>query len=374
MNLENKKIAIVHDYLTQKGGAERVVIAMMKTFPRADLYTSVYDPQRTFPFFKGLRIHTTFLHKIYLPSLGHRIYLPLYPLAFKRIDLSEYEIIISSSSAFAKCVKKKNAIHIAYIYTPPRFLWMKEIYLRKETLRIPKKFYLHLFINYLKRQDLLSTKSVDAILTISRTIQEKIKKIYGRDSELLYPPVETENFKLSEKVEDFFLIVSRLVPHKRVDIAIEAFKKMGKKLVIVGTGPGYRELKKNSTKNIIFAGAVEDEELRELYSTCLALIFPQEEDFGIAPLECMASGRPVIAYGKGGVLETVIPPGGGSHPTGIFFYEQTPEGIIEAVREFEKFSFDPYRIRTHALKFDISNFKKKLIETVERLWHLHNMK
>jgi len=362
MNWQDKKIAVVHDYLTQKGGAERVVIAIMKTFPDADLFTSIYDPEGTFPFFRKLKLKTTFLQKIYLPFLGHRIYLPLYPSAFKRLDLKEYDLIISSSSAFAKCIKKDESIHIAYIHTPPRFLYFKEQYLEKEKFSVMKKIYLYTFLNYLKNEDIKAIRSADFILVNCRNTQEKIKRIYGRKSEIIYPPIEVENFSIAKKTEDFFIIVSRLLPHKRVDIAISAFKRLGKKLIIVGNGPAYKQLRSISSSNIEFYGSVDDETLKKLYSTCSALIFPQEEDFGIVPLECMASGRPVIAYGKGGVLETVLP-----DETGIFFYEQSPDAIIEAVKKFEKMNFEPERIREHAKGFDIETFQQKMREIIEKI-------
>jgi len=361
MKFQNKKIAVVHDYLTQRGGAERVVIAIMKTFPDADLFTSVYEPKGTFPFFKDLKINTTFLQKIYLSPLGHRTYLPLYPVAFKTLDLKGYDLIISSSSAFAKCIKKKESLHIAYIHTPPRFLYFEEQYLEKERFSFIKKIYLRAFLNYLKNEDTNGARNADIIIANCRNTQKKIKRIYGRDSEIIYPPIEVDNFRLAKKTEDFYLVVSRLLPHKKIDIAISAFNRLKKKLVIAGGGPAYKQLRKISSTCIEFCGVLDDEDLKELYSTCSALIFPQEEDFGIAPLECMASGRPVIAFGKGGVLETVIP-----DETGIFFYEQTPDAIIEAVRKFEKMNFEPEKIREQAKRFDIKVFQEKMKEIVFR--------
>jgi glycosyltransferase involved in cell wall biosynthesis len=363
MKFQDKKIAVVHDYLTQKGGAERVVIAIMKTFPNADLFTSVYEPEGTFPFFKEIKINTTFLQKIYLPSLGHRTYLPLYPLAFKNLDLKGYDLIISSSSAFAKCIKKNGSIHIAYVHTPPRFIYFKEQYLENERFSFMKKIYLHTFLNYLKNEDIKGIRSADFIIVNCRNTQERIKRIYGRDSVIIYPPIEVENFRMAKKTEDFYLIVSRLLPHKKIDVAISAFNKLRKKLLIVGSGPAYKQLKRISSSSIEFCGSVDDETLKKLYSTSSALIFPQEEDFGIVPLECMASGRPVIAFGKGGVLETVIP-----DETGIFFYEQTPDAIIEAVKKFEKMHFEPEKIREHARRFDLKVFQQKMINVIEEFF------
>ncbi len=354
-----KKIAVVHDYLTQRGGAERVVIAFMKTFPEADLFTSLYDPEGTFPFFKNLKIRTSFLQKIYFHFIGHRIYLPLYPEAFKSLDLNGYDLIISSSSAFAKCIKKNEAIHIGYIHTPPRFLYFKYHYLEKERFSFIKEIYLMAFLKKLKNEDMEAVKNIDLIITNCRNIQKRIKDIYGRKSEILHPPIEVDNFSIERNQEDFYLIVSRLLPHKKIDIAISAFNKLKKKLIIIGTGPAYKSLKRISSSNIKFCGSLDDEKLKSLYSTCRALIFPQEEDFGIVPLECMASGRPVIAYGKGGILETLVP-----EETGIFFYEQTTEAIIDAVMKFEKMDFDPERIRENAKKFDIKVFQEKMKEIV----------
>lgn len=357
-----KKIAVVHDYLTQKGGAERVVIAIMKTFPDAHLYTSVYEPDGTFPFFKSIQIRTTYLQKFYSHTLGHRFYLPLYPSAFRSLNLKEYEVIISSSSGFAKCINKNGAIHIAYIYTPPRFLYFKDQYLEGEKMATFKKIYLQLFLNYLKREDMGSIKNIDLIITSCKNMKERVKNIYGRESEIVYPPIEVDSFKIAEKTGGFYLLVSRLLPHKRIDVAISAFNKLKKPLIIVGIGPAYKWLKSISSPSIKFYGSTDDETLKRLYSTSEALIFPQEEDFGIVPLECMASGRPVIAYGKGGALETVI-----QNETGIFFYQQTPEAIIEAIKSFENMDFAPKRIREHAEKFDIKTFQKRMREFVESI-------
>lgn len=364
MNSEGLRVCIVHDYLTQRGGAERVVLAMLKAYPYADLYTSIYDPQSTFPEFRDYRIHTTFLQKFYIKSFGHRIYLPLYPLAFESLNLKGYEVIISSTTAFAKCVKKNGALHISYINTPPRFLWLKDLYFENENFSFAKRVYLGIFYHYLIKKDISAVNEIDLIISNSENIRRRVKEIYGRDSIVIHPPVDVSKFYIAEKIENYYLIVSRLVAHKKVDIAIRAFNRLGLPLKIVGSGPMEGDLRKVAGPNVEFMGSLNDNELKELYAKCRALVFPQEEDFGIVPVECMASGRPVIAYGKGGVLETVV-----DGKTGIFFHAQTPEAIESAVRRFEEMDFEPYSIREHARKFDVSSFVKKLREVVDGTIH-----
>jgi len=366
--LEKIKLAIVHDYLTQKGGAERTVVAMCEAFPEAPVFTSIYSPKGTLKDFKGRKINVTYLQSLYKVFRNHRALLPFYPRAFKSIDLSGFDVVLSSSSAFANGVKKpEGATHISFCYNPARFIWMKDAYLAEENLAFLKAMYLKLALTKLKQWDLNAAKNIDYFIAISSTVKDRIKEFYGRDSSVIYPPVDCNNFSISERIEDYYLIVSRLIGHKRVDIAIRAFNALGLKLKIVGRGPQYPVLKRMASKNIEFIGGVGEKELGQLYSRCTALIFPQEEDFGIVPLEANASGRPVIAFAKGGALETMKPcSNAGDGGTAVFFHNQKPEDLMAAVKKSADLKFDPKKLRENALSFDksvfISNIKNKVQE------------
>jgi len=363
------KIAIVHDYITQIGGAERIVLDICEAFPDAPLFTSIYSPKETYEAFTKKDIRVTYLQGLYGLFRNHRVLLPFYPSAFKAIDLSGFDVILSSSSAFAKGVRKpKGSIHISYCYNPARFIWMKDIYLGQEKSVFLKKMYLNMFLNKLKRWDVESAKNVDYFISISSVVKERIKKIYGRESAVIYPPVDCEKFVASGKNDGYYLIVSRLAWYKRIDIAIKAFNALGLKLKIVGTGPQYSVLKKMASRNIDFVGAIEGEALKEVYGNCIAFIFPQEEDFGLTPLEANASGKPVVAFAKGGALETLKPYDEKTQSgTAIFFYNQTPEDLITAVRKLNEAKFDPQRLRENALRFDKSVFISNMKNEVEKL-------
>ena len=368
--LEKIKLAIVHDYLTQKGGAERTVVAMCEAFPDAPVFTSIYSPRKTLKDFKGRKINVTYLQNLYKVLQNHRILLPLYAKAFESIDLSGFDVILSSSSAFANGVKKpEGAVHISFCYNPARFIWMKDAYLAEENFAFFKAIYLRSALTRLKQWDLNAVRNIDYFIAISSTVKDRIKEFYGRDSSVIYPPVDCSSFGISDKTEDYYLIVSRLIGHKRVDIAIRAFNALGLKLKIVGTGPQYPVLKRMASKNIDFIGGVGEKELGQLYSRCTALIFPQEEDFGIVPLEANASGRPVIAFAKGGALETMKPcVSTGDGGTAVFFHSQTPEDLMAAVKRSADLRFDPGRLRENALSFDKSVFISSIKNKVQELY------
>ncbi|OGC04047.1 hypothetical protein A2276_05460 [candidate division WOR-1 bacterium RIFOXYA12_FULL_43_27] len=358
-----KKIALVHDYLNQFGGAERVAAVLHKIFPEAPLYTSIYD-QRSLPReFEEMKIKVSFMQ--YLPFVlqNFRAYFWLYPKAFESFDLGEYDLIVSSSSAYAKGIKKrKEAIHVCYCHNPMRFVWNFDDYVEKETLNPIARVMLPWFISKLKKWDLKNNAGVDYFIANSRTVAQRIKKYYGRDSVVINPPIECDKFSLSQSDEDYFLVVSRLNYYKRIDVAVAAFSKLGLPLKIVGVGPAEKELKRKKGQNIDFLGKVDDNTLRDLYSNCRGLIFTEEADFGMVPLEAAASGRPTIAFRAGGAEETII-----DGETGLFFDRQSPESLIEAVRNFEKVSFDKHKIRKHAEKFDRLAFCDKLINFLHEI-------
>jgi glycosyltransferase involved in cell wall biosynthesis len=350
------RLAIVHDYLNQFGGAERVIAALHELYPDAPIYTSIYDERRLPAVFQRMDIRTSFMQKLPLVKTFFKYYFMLYPIAFEQFDLSEYDVILSSSSAYAKGIKKRaGQLHICYCYTPARFIWRYDDYVRKENIPPLFKQFLPFFLEPLKKWDRNNTKTVDHFVAISAAIAERIKKIYGRESDIIYPPVETAYFRPATTDGDYYLIVSRLNAYKRIDLAVSAFNELDLPLKIVGAGPARRQLAKLARPNIEFLGRRSDEEVKRLLSECRALIFPGEEDFGIVPLEALASGRPVIAYRAGGAVETLS-----DGETGIFFDEQSPRSLINAVNRFKFTVFSKEKLRAQALKFDKKVFQDKI--------------
>jgi len=359
------KIAIIHDYLNQFGGAERVVEVLHEIFPEAPIYTSIYLKDRMPLSFESMDIRTSYMQKFPFLDTQFKKYLLFYPKAIESFKLNQYDLILSSSSAFAKgVIKRKDACHICYCYTPMRFVWNYEDYIEKEDFNKLILAILPLATRSLKKWDLKTNNNVNNFISISENIKKRIKKCYGRDSEVIYPPVSVSKFKSSRNIEDYFLIVSRLNAYKNIDLIINAFNELGLKLKIVGSGPYRNNLEGISrNRNIEFLGKVTDKDLIEIYSKCRAFIFPGKEDFGIAPVEAQAAGRPVIAYGSGGALETVI-----ENVTGIFFREDTTSSVIKAIKRFEDIesSFDQKKIIKNTYRFDEEVFKRKLRATVLR--------
>jgi glycosyltransferase involved in cell wall biosynthesis len=295
-----------------------------------------------------------------LPALKKHFkkYLPFYPKAIESFNLSEYDLVISSSSAFAKgAIKGKNALHICYCYTPMRYVWDYQNYVEKEDINIILRGILPLFLGGLREWDLKTSGRPDHYIAISSTVKFRIKKIYGLDAEVIFPPVDVQKYKMGTQVGNFYLIVSRLNPYKRIDLAVEAFNRMGLPLKIIGSGPFLGALKSIARPNVSFVGRLEDREVADYYAACKALIFPGVEDFGIVPLEANAAGRPVIAFKGGGALDTIV-----EGLNGLFFQQGTAESLVEGVKSFEngKYNFEPLEIRAHALRFDKEVFKTKI--------------
>lgn len=356
------RIAFVHEYLNQFGGAERMLQVLCALYPEAPIYTLIYDYNATGGVFDDKVIHTSFLQKMPLAKKHHRAFPLLMPLAMEQFDFSEYDTVISVSASFAKGVlTKPGTRHICYCLTPPRFLWDDSQKFVEEFgySRLFKKF-LPPFITYLRMWDQEASKRVDDFWAISDFIRERIGKYYRRPASVIYPPVNVSKFRVSENEGEYFFMAGRLVSYKRFDLAIRVFNRLGLPLKIVGVGPESGKLKKIAGRNIEFLGLVSDERLAELYACSKALVFPQEEDFGIVPLESMASGKPVIAYGAGGALETVV-----EGKTGIFFDQLTEKSLVDAIERFKKMSFDPKDCRTQAEKFDIEVFKNNILENIK---------
>lgn len=356
------RVALAHDYLNQWGGGERVLKVFTQIWPQADIFTTTYDPEKITEF-SDKKIQTTFIQKLPFGIKKYKWYLALMPKAVASLDLKKYDLIISDSSGFIKGVRKgKQAFHICYIHTPTRYLTVDQDYFRYTAPKITH-LLIPLLFTYLRRKDLEGAKQPDYYIANSKTIAERVKKYYHREVDaIVFPPVDTSLFyrKKNEAVKDFFLVAGRLVPYKRTDLAIEACNRLGRKLVIIGTGPDEEALRKSAGPLIEFRGKVSDADLRQAYASCQALLFPPLEDAGITPLEAMACGRPVIAYGKGGVLESVV-----DGKSGIFFPEQTVESLIEAIKKYEKAGFSEEIIMRQAQNFSAEIFKEKIKKLVE---------
>jgi glycosyltransferase involved in cell wall biosynthesis len=356
------KIAIVHDFLNQYGGAERTLEALHEAFPQAPIFTSIFLPENFPSSFKEWDVRTSFMQG--LPFLKHHFkkYLPLYPLAFRRFDLTGFDVILSSSSAFAKGVHvPKGARHICYCYSPMRFVWDRDRYFERESIPFFLKPPLSFVLEKLKRWDLKTNDGVGRFIGISEHIRQRIRHCYGKEADVLYPPVEVDAFDYSNRPGDYYLIVSRLNPYKRIELAIEACERTGRRLKIVGRGPFEPMLRRVAGPHTEFLGGVSFQELKRLLVGARAFIFPGEEDFGIAPVEAMAAGRPVIALARGGALETVV-----EGKTGLFFESPTIDCLSKALILFERMTFDPSVVRRHAERFNRAVFVNGIRQLVQR--------
>ena len=357
------KVALVHDYLNQMGGAERVVMAFHEIFPDAPIYTSIYDPQRVDPAFQKMDIRTSFMQKFPLVTKHHQPYLPFYPFAMESLDLRGYDLVLSSSSAFAKgVITRPETMNICYCHTPMRWCWNYDEYVEREQLGGMARRVLPFLITGLRIWDQTSSMRVDHFIANSPVIAERIQKYYRREAVFIPPPVEAQrfNFDPATQPEDYFLCLSRLIPYKRIDLAIQACNKLHLPLVVIGGGRDEERLKKMAGPTIRFLGRLSDAEVLHYYAHCRAFLFPGEEDFGITPLEAQASGRPVIAYGAGGALASVV-----DGVTGIFFKQQTVESMANVLATFDEHAFDPQTIRNHALEFDTPRFHRRIQQFIE---------
>jgi len=365
------RVALVHDYLAQAGGAERVVVALHQAFPDAPVFTSLYDPDATLPAFRDMDVRTSFLQRVpFLKTARfHKFALPLYPQAFERFDLSGYDVVLSNTTGFAKgVITGPQTCHVCYCHTPARFAWRYAEYVEQAGFGRAARLLLPLVVGRLRRWDYhVAQKRVDYFLANSHNIARRVEKFYERHADVLYPPVETGRFHVEPNPRaDYFLVVSRLLAYKRVDLAIEAMTRLGLPLKVVGGGPDAQRLKSLAGPTVEFLGRRSDEEVADLLANCRAFLFPGEEDFGIAPLEAMASGRPVLAFGAGGALETVV-----DGETGLFFSEPTPESLTEAVRRLDGLCVRPDRIRAHAETFDTAAFVDRVRTLVAARWAEH---
>lgn len=368
----SSRIALVHDYLNQMGGAERVLEVLHAIFPQAPIFTSMYAPRLVADSFRAMDIRTSFMQRLPFAARHHQPFLPLYPLAFEQFDFREYDVVLSMSSAWAKgVVTPAETCHICYCLTPMRWAWAPQHYTAAERINPIARRLLPLVLSWLRMWDVTSAQRVDCFATTSQAVARRIRKCYRRDATVIHPPVNTRRFAPStEGHEDYFLIVSRLIPYKRIDVAVEAFNDLRLPLRIIGSGRDEVRLRALAGPTIEFLGPQSDGDIRHQFQRCRAFIFPGEEDFGITPLEAQAAGRPVIAYGRGGALETVR-----EGETGLFFREPTSEALAAAVERFMGLpasTFRPRSIARHASAFDTESFKARMQAYVEECWRVHS--
>lgn len=354
-------IAIVHDWLTDFAGSEKVVLEILKVFPGAPVYTSVYDREKVKEF-KEIKVYTTYLQNLPLSKKLRSLMIPLMPLAFEQLDFSKYDLVISSSTSAAKgIITRPGTCHINYCNTPTRYLWESALDKRASDSWLKRR------INYqLRIWDSVAAERPDFYIANSKNVARRIKKYYRRDAEVVYPPVDIDFYhsqKADKKNGDFYLFVGRLIPYKRADLVIEAFNKLGIELRIIGGGSEEKKLQTQAKDNIKFLGRASDKVLRENLLSARAVIFPSEEDFGIVPVEAFACGTPVVAYGAGGATETVI-----EGVTGEFFSQQSPKALIKVIKNFRPGKYKFEDLRQQAEKFSAANFRQNFKQTVEKMY------
>ncbi|MBU0649110.1 glycosyltransferase [Patescibacteria group bacterium] len=358
------KLALIHDFLTQDGGAEKVLKSFQEIWPKAPTYVLFYDREKINPEFLKTDLRTSFIQKMPGGVTKYQWYLPLMPLATEQHDLQDFDLVLSSSTLFAKgALTNPQTLHICYCHTPTRFLWsnMHQYIEDLNYNRLIKKI-IPFALKDLRQWDMVSASRVDKFVANSETVKDRIKKYYRRPSDVIYPPVKTNDFYIS-KPENYFLAGGRLVGYKRFDIIVKAFNRLGMPLKIFGQGPMFERLRRQAKPNIEFLGNVTDKEKSELFSKCLAFLNPQVEDFGITAIEAMAAGRPVIAYAAGGALETVVP-----GKTGEFMDEQSWEELGNKIIQFDPEKYKPEVIKRHASQFDEARFKSQIKDYVDLKW------
>ena len=364
---QGMKVAIVHYWLVSHRGGEKVLDALCNLWPEADVFTHVYDPDAVSPALRKHDVKTTFIQKLPFAKTLYKKYLPLMPLALELLDLSAYDLVISSESGPAKGILVgPAALHICYCHSPMRYIWDQSHTYRANSGSITR-VAMAILVPFLRAWDFMSAARVDHFAANSVFVAARIDKYYRRQATVIHPPVDVDSFAIAPDIGDYYLAFGQLVRYKRFDLAVDAFTRMGKRLLVVGTGEEGKRLRARASPSIEFLGRQSDAQIRDLLSRCRALIFPGEEDFGIVPVEAMASGRPVIAFGRGGALETVIP-----GQTGVLFYEQTVDSLCAAVNRYECDTdlFDPQRIRAHAEKFRPEIFAGRICALVAETGHI----
>ncbi len=358
---DRSRTAIVHDFFVTEGGAERVAIELASMFPDADVYTSFFDARRFGGRLDPARVHPWPAQRLVGPTHRFRSLLPLYPAWFSLLDLRRYDLVISSSVAFTHAVRTSaGARHLAYVHTPMRYAWDLDRYLAGSSAGLASRVGGRLARAPLQRWDRWAAGRPDVLVANSRTVQERIRRRWGRESTVIYPPVDVDEIQPGDRDDGFLLVAARLLRYRRVDLAVAAATRLGRDLVVVGDGPELASLRAAAGPTVRFEGFVPRPRLVKLMRTCSAYFVPGVEDFGIAPVEAMAAGKPVVAFGRGGVAETVI-----DGETGILFGEQSVDALCEALEELDGFRVDPDAIRARAAEFDASVFRAAIRRLVE---------
>jgi len=369
-----KRVALVHDWLTGLRGGERVLEVLCRIYPDADIFTLVHVPGSCGPHIESHRITTSFLQRLPFARTRYRNYLPLFPAAIESFDLRPYDLVVSTSHAVAKGAKAAPGVrHISYVHTPMRYVWDQfEVYFGKGRAGPLTRAAAHAFAPWLRRWDVRSTARADALIANSRFIAGRIERAWSREVDaVVYPPVETDKFVPAADLTDeekgpggYALVVTALVPYKRVELAVQSFARLGRRLLVAGDGPGRTRLEAMAGPTVRFLGSVPHDDLARLYAHAAFFVLPCEEDFGIAPVEAQAAGRPVLALGRGGALETVAP-----KKSGVFFAEPTVDSLVAGVEEIDRLQpdFDPAWIRRHAERFAAPRFEREIREALLRL-------
>jgi glycosyltransferase involved in cell wall biosynthesis len=356
------RVAIIHDYLNQYGGAERVLEALHELYPEAPIYTSIYDREAMPTYYQQWDIRTSFMQRLPGWRRHFRRYFLIYPTAFEQFDLSGYDLVISSSSAFAKgVIPAPGALHICYCHTPMRFAWRSDDYVRREGIKGLQGGLLPFALNYVRLWDVSTVNRVDQFVANSHEVARRIRRYYRREATVIPPPVDLPPYQ-PQPSADFYLAGGRLIAYKRIELIVEAFSRLGLPLKIFGDGRDRQRLERMAGPTIEFLGWVDEATRRDLFARCRAFIFPGEEDFGITPLEAMAGGRPVIAYGAGGSLETVV-----EGVTGRFFYEPSAAALAAAVIAVQSDLYDHAAIRAHAERYSQAIFHARMRGLIDEL-------
>ncbi len=357
------RIAVVHDYFTQMGGAEKVAEELIRMLPQATLHSTVALPERMPPGLTGVPVVTTWMQDLPRISKYYRFYFLLYPLGVCALKLSQYDLIITSSSGYAKGVRtSRDAIHVCYCHTPMRWVWGFDNYSQREDMSPIKRYLLKRLVRGLRMWDEDAARQPDHFIANSKAVAARILRAYGRHAEVIHPPIDLSRFRSSTERGDYYLVLARLVSYKRIDLAVQACTILGRRLLVIGDGPDRERLEALGGPTVSFLGRCSDQEVEYYASRCRALLFPGEEDFGMAPLEIAAAGRPTIAYRAGGAVETIM-----EGVTGMFFDQQKPESLAAAIEQFEQIEWCGQALRQHAEKFGVDVFQARMRAFLDRI-------